>query len=119
MRTIDQTTAPQTLLPAGAPIHSERIASTTIVNGLISANHCSADGIESTGTNADEMNVSGNTAMKPSELADSGDDTNRPSSAKTHENAYPNRISSPSPASTSSKPAWNENPMIRPVVSST
>ena len=74
-------------MPAGSPIHSARIASTTIVNGLISANHCSAAGIDSTGTNADEMNVSGKTAMKPSELAASGEETSRPSSAKTHENA--------------------------------
>ena len=58
-----------------------------IVNGLISANHCSAPGIDSTGTNADEMNVSGNTTMKPTEFAASGEDTSRPSSAKNHENA--------------------------------
>ncbi len=87
MITSDQTTAPQTLLPAGWPTHSARIASTRIVNGLISANHFSAAGIDSTGTNADEMNVSGNTAMKPSEFAASGEETIRPSSAKTHENA--------------------------------
>jgi hypothetical protein len=43
--------------------------------------------MESTGTNAEEMNVSGNTAMKPTEFADSGEDTSRPSSAKTHEKA--------------------------------
>ena len=54
---------------------------------MISANHCSAAGIDSTGTNADEMNVSGNTAMKPSEFAASGEETISPSSAKTHENA--------------------------------
>ena len=57
------------------------------MNGLISANHCSAPGIESVGTNADEMNVSGKTAMKPTELAASGEETSRPSSANTHENA--------------------------------
>ncbi len=75
------------LLPAGAPSHRARIASTTIVNGLTSANHCSTSGIESTGTNAELMKVSGKTAMKPTEFADSGDDTISPSHAKTHENA--------------------------------
>ena len=75
------------MLPAGAPSHSARIASTMIVNGLMSANACSAAGIDSTGTNADEMKVSGKTAMKPTEFAASGEDTSRPSSAKTHENA--------------------------------
>ncbi len=43
--------------------------------------------MDSAGTKADEMNVSGNTAMKPSELAASGEETMSPSSAKTHENA--------------------------------
>ena len=45
----DQRAAPQTLLPAGAPTHSALIASTLTVNGLISANHRSAAGIDSTG----------------------------------------------------------------------
>jgi hypothetical protein len=83
----DQTTAPQTLLPAGAPSHSERIASTMIVNGLTSANARSAVGIDCTGTNAEEMNVSGKTAMKPTELAASGEETSMPRNANTHENA--------------------------------
>ncbi len=75
------------MLPAGAPSHSWRIASTTIVNGLTSANWRSPSGIEATGTNAEEMNVSGKTAMKPTELAASGEETSSPRSAKTHENA--------------------------------
>ncbi len=75
------------MLPAGAPTHSDRIASTTIVKGLTSANQRSAPGIDSVGTKAEEMNVSGNTAMKPIEFADSGEDTSIPSHAKTHENA--------------------------------
>lgn len=82
-----QATAPQMLLPAGEPSQSDRIASTMNVNGLMSANHWSAAGIESTGTNADEMNVNGKTAMKPSELADSGEETIRPSNANTQEKA--------------------------------
>src|SRR3954464_11916093 len=85
----------------------------------MSANQRSAAGIDSTGTNADEMNVSGNTAMKPSEFAASGEDTSMPSSANTQENAYPNRIRMTRPAAISSTLGWNEKPMIRPVVSST
>ena len=81
------TTAPQTLLPAGAPRHRWRIASTTIVNGLTFANACRTGGIVWTGTNADEMNVSGNTAMKPTEFAASAVDTSSPRNANTHENA--------------------------------
>ena len=38
------------------------------VNGLIFANHWSAPGIEATGTKAEEMKVSGKTAMKPTEF---------------------------------------------------
>ena len=57
------------------------------MNGLTSANACSGSGIESTGTNAEEMNVSGKTAMKPTELAASGEDTSSPRNANTHENA--------------------------------
>ena len=74
-------------LPPGAPSHSSRISSTTTVNGFTSANTFSASGIESTGTKADEMNVSGNTSMKPSEFAASGVDTSIPRNANTHENA--------------------------------
>src|SRR3954451_7701656 len=95
------------------------MALTTIVNGLTAANHCSAAGIESVGTNADEMKVSGKTAMKPSELAASGEETSIPSSANTHENAYPNSSRTPKPAMPSSALAWNEKPMISPVVRST
>src|SRR3954447_20214503 len=114
-----QTKAPHTLLPAGAPIHSARSAFTTIVNGFSSANQRSPAGIDSTGTNADEMNVSGKMTMKPSELADSGDETSSPSSANTHENVYPKSSSSTTPPRISRALAWNEKPMISPVVVST
>ena len=75
------------MFPAGAPSHSERIASTVTVNGLTLANARSTDGIEATGTNAEEMNVSGKTAMKPTELAASGEETSSPRNANTHEKA--------------------------------
>src|SRR5665213_4061510 len=81
------TIAPHTLLPAGAPSHSDRMALTVIVKGLTSANAFSTDGIDWTGTNADEMKVSGNTAMNPTELAASGEDTSMPRKANTHEKA--------------------------------
>jgi hypothetical protein len=85
------TTAPQTLLPAGAPSQRWRIASTTIVNGLTFANAFRGSGIELTGTNAEEMNVSGKTAMKATEFADSGVEVSRPTHAKNHENAKPKK----------------------------
>ena len=69
------------------PSHSARIALTTIVNGLTSANASIQPGIDSVGTKAEEMKVSGKTAMKPTEFAASGEETSIPSSAKTHENA--------------------------------
>ena len=69
------------------PSHSERTASTTVVNGFASANCRSPSGIDSAGTNAEEANVSGKIAVKPIEFAVSGDDENRPTSAKIHENA--------------------------------
>ena len=61
------------------------MALTTTVNGLTSANVCSASGMESVGTKADEMNVSGKTVMKPSDCADSGEDDFSPKKAKIHE----------------------------------
>src|ERR1700746_628050 len=73
----DHRNASQTSLWAGAPSHSERIASTVIVNGLTSANARRGSGMLLTGTNIEEMNVSGNTAMKPTELAASGESTIR------------------------------------------
>ena len=41
-------------------MNSARTASTIVVNGLFSAKGCSHDGIDWTGTNADDTNVSGN-----------------------------------------------------------
>src|SRR4051794_31478786 len=69
-----------------SPIISARLAFTHSVTGLMSANHCSAAGIESVGTNAEEMNVSGKTQMKPTDCAASGFFTSRPTNALIHEN---------------------------------
>jgi hypothetical protein len=74
-------------LPAGAPRKRERIASTTIVNGLTSAKACRVAGIESTGTKAEETKVSGKIRMKPIACEDSGDEEVRPTKAKTQEKA--------------------------------
>src|SRR4051794_7959123 len=115
----DQATAPQMLSPAGAPSHSARIASTTTVIGLTSANWRSPSGIDSTGTNAAEMNVIGKISVKPTPLAASGDETDIPSSAKIHENAKPNSNSSPTPPRISGALASNEKPMTSPVPSRT
>ena len=69
------------------PLHRNRIALTVIVNGLTLAKSRSTAGIERPGTNAEEMKVSGKTAMNPTELADSGVETSRPTNANTQENA--------------------------------
>ena len=73
------------------------MASTTTVNGLTSANHCRADGIDSTGTKADEMKVSGKMIVKPMPLAASGEETDSPSRAKIHEKAKPKSSSRATP----------------------
>src|SRR5947209_20595321 len=98
----DHSTASQTGCLAGVPTHRWRIASTTIENGLMSAaNVRSGSGIEAGGTKAEEMNVRGNTAMNPTEFADSGESTNRPISAKNQEKPNPNSSSRPTPATAS------------------
>ncbi len=57
------------------------------VKGLTSAKVCSAAGIESTGTKAEEMKVSGKMMMKPNDCEASGEDEERPTKAKTQEKA--------------------------------
>ena len=57
--------ASQTSFPAGVPTKSALAASTIVVNGLFSANGWSQLGIDSTGTNADDTNVSGKRIVKP------------------------------------------------------
>src|SRR5918994_948802 len=74
MITNDQTTAPQMSFPAGVPTNSARAASTIVVNGLFSAIGSSQLGIVSTGTNADEMNVTGKRIVKPYAFDASGED---------------------------------------------
>ena len=58
-----------------------------IVNGLFSATGWSQLGIVSTGTNADETNVSGKRMVKPYAFAASGEDAVRPMKANTQEKA--------------------------------
>ena len=87
MIAIAQTIESHTAFPAGVPTKSARAALTIVVNGLCSANGCSHPGIESTGTNADEMNVIGNRIVKPYAFDASGDDAVSPMNAKTYENA--------------------------------
>ena len=53
--------------------------------------------------------------MNAIELADSGVEATRPTNANTHENAYPNSSSRPTPNTTSATEAWNEKPMMMPV----
>ena len=65
MITTDQTTASQIWFPAGVPTNSTRTAFTMFVNGLCSAIGCSQLGIDCTGTNADETNVTGKRIVNP------------------------------------------------------
>ena len=58
-----------------------------MVNGLCSAKLSSQLGIDSTGTNADETNVSGNRIVNPYAFEASGEDAVRPMNANTHEKA--------------------------------
>ncbi len=83
----DQATESQTSFPAGVPTKRARAASTIVVNGLCSATGCSHPGIDSTGTNADETNVSGKRTVNPNAFDASGDEAVSPMSANTHENA--------------------------------
>ena len=93
----DQATASQTSLPTGMPRKSPRTALTMIVNGLFSATGCSQLGIDATGTNADETNVSGKRIVNPYAFAASGEDAARPTKANTQEKQYPISSSSAMP----------------------
>src|SRR5688572_15457438 len=84
---IVQRKATQTSVLAGAPCQRCRIASTIVVNGFASANASSAAGIDSTGTKAEEMKVSGKIVMNPNAFAASGVEETIPMYANTHENA--------------------------------
>jgi hypothetical protein len=70
--------------PTGIPRNRPRTAFTMIVNGLFSATGWSQLGMEATGTNADETNVSGKRIVNPYAFAASGEDAVRPTNAKTH-----------------------------------
>ena len=61
------------------------------------------------------MNVIGKISVKPTPLAASGDETDMPISANTHENAKPKSSRSASPATISSTLASKRKPMISPV----
>src|SRR5690349_8140319 len=114
-----QSTASQTSLPAGTPRNSARAASTMVVNGLCSAIGCSQLGILSTGTNADETNVSGKRTVNPYAFDASGDEEERPMKAKTHENAYPIASTNAIPAITSTTLLEKLKPISSPTVNIT
>src|SRR5918996_4308270 len=112
--TAPQRKASQTSLPAGVSTKSARAASTIVVKGLFSANGCSQPGIVSTGTNADEMKVTGKRIVKPYAFAASGEDAESPMNANTHENAYPRKSSSTSPRKISPKLVEKRKPAAIP-----
>ena len=87
MIAIVQSSASQTSFPAGIPRNSARTALTMYVNGLCSAIGWSQLGIEATGTNAEETNVSGKRIVNPYAFAASGEDAVSPMNANTHEKA--------------------------------
>ena len=111
------TKASQMLSPAGVPSHSARIASTMTLTGLASATSSSPAGIDSTGTNAEEMNVIGKISVKPTPFAASGVETDIPIRAKIQENAKPQTSSSAIPSRISPTLASNAKPITRPVPS--
>src|SRR5690242_2409988 len=77
---------------------STRTAATIVLTGFHAASHCSTGGIESIGTKALLMNVSGNTTMKPTPMTASGERTVRP----IH---VPIQIIAEAKASSSARPA--------------
>ncbi len=79
-----------------------------IVNGLCFATGWSQLGIDATGTNADETNVSGKRIVKPYAFDASGDDAVSPMNANTHENEYPIKSSSAIPATMSGRRSGSE-----------
>ena len=95
IRTTHQTTDSQMLSPAGASSHKARIASTNVLTGLASATCSRPSGIDSTGTNAEEMKVIGKMSVKPMPFAASGVETERPMTAKIHDDAKTNSSSRP------------------------
>jgi hypothetical protein len=58
-----------------------------VVNGLTFATVSSQLGIDASGTNADETNVSGKRIVNPYAFDASGDDADRPMKANTQEKA--------------------------------
>jgi hypothetical protein len=58
-----------------------------VVNGLFSATGSNQLGIDSTGTNAEETNVTGKRIVKLYAFEASGDEAVSPMKAKTHEKA--------------------------------
>src|SRR3954463_4955556 len=80
------------------PLMNARTASTVGVTGVDFANACSQPGMVSTGANADDAKVSGNSQTKPAMLAVSTLRTVRPIHAEIQENAKPKYATSNRPA---------------------
>ena len=91
-----------------------RTAAISTLTGLTVAIHCSALGIDSIGTNALEMNVSGKMMTKPMPITASGDRTRIPSHRPIQIIADENTSSNASASITCRTGECVRQPMMRP-----
>src|SRR3954451_452135 len=100
----------QRLSPIGVPSASDRSALTTWVIGWLTANACNQPGIDSTGTNADDTNVSGNSQIRPNAWTASSWRSARPMNIDTQHSDRPNASASRIMPMALPRPSWNRNP---------
>src|SRR3954468_5837930 len=100
----------QRLSPIGVPSDSERSALITWVIGWLTANAWSQPGIDSTGTNADDTNVNGNSQMRPNAWTASSCRSASPMNIDTQHSVSPNASASTTMATASPAPPWKRNP---------
>src|SRR3954470_5614062 len=100
----------QRLSPIGVPSASDRSALTTWVIGWLTANACNQPGIDSTGTNADDTNVRGNSQIRPNAWTASSCRSARPMNIDTQHSVSPNASASRIMPTALPKPSWKRNP---------
>src|SRR3954462_9955130 len=105
-----QTKDSHRLSPIGVPSARERSALTTWVIGWLFANACSHPGMLSTGTNAEETNVSGNSQINPNACVDSSFLSHRPMAAEIRHTAKPSPIASAIMPTAGPTPLLNRKP---------
>src|SRR5262249_42207466 len=115
----DRPTCPATVCPAGrapGPRIRARTAFAVTVTGWWVANGCSHDGMVWVGTNTALVKPSGNTTMYTAAWTASAVRTSNPTTAITHDQAYPNANAIPMPPSMPSRSVCHRNPMANPTV---